>query len=97
MQIKTNYEQIYQTSNVLKEKASAYGQCIDQIQVKMQDLQSSWQGEDHRVFLEQVSKFQPELKKLQRLIETYAQVLYKSALMYEQLQLDRIQQARRLL
>lgn len=96
MQIKVNYEDVYQGSLDLKQKANSYQETITSMYAKMHQMQSVWQGSDNQAFINQLDNFKPQLDKMTEIIEQYASYLSSSAQSYRQIQNDRIAKARSL-
>ena len=59
-------------------------------------MASIWQGEDHLMFVSKFDELYPKLNQMTQVLEEYASLLQKSASMYQQIQQDRIAQARML-
>lgn len=96
MQIKVNYEEVYQGSLTLKQKATQYDEVIQRIYMRMHELQGVWQGSDNQVFIDKLEQFKPQLNRMTQIIEQYANYLQKSANTYQSIQQDRIMKARNL-
>lgn len=96
MRIQVNYEEVLQASSHLSQKGNQYEQIVNQIYSRMHEMQSIWQGSDNQAFINQLEAFQPKLKQVKAVIDSYASFLNASAHQYQQLQQDRINQARRL-
>lgn len=96
MRIQVNYEEVLQASNVLSQKGNQYEEIVNRIYSRMHEMQSIWQGSDNQAFISQLESFQPKLKEVKTVIDSYSTFLSASARQYQQLQQDRIQQARRL-
>lgn len=96
MRIQVNYEEVLQASNVLNQKGNQYEEIVNRIYSRMHEMQAIWQGSDNQAFISQLESFQPKLKEVKTVIDSYAAFLNASARQYQQLQQDRIQQARRL-
>ena len=77
-----------------------YSEVYDRIQnlyKKVEQMQSIWQGVDHLAFQNQLEEFRPSLNEMYQVIQEYSNVLKQTASVYEQLQQDRVAQARLLL
>ena len=96
MRISVNYEQLMQQSQCLYVKADEYHQIIESIQQRIHGMASIWQGEDHLMFVSKFDELYPKLNHMTQVLEEYASLLQKSASMYQQIQQDRIAQARML-
>lgn len=94
MQIKVNYDEVYQGSLNLKQKAAQYEDTIQNIYARMYEMQGIWQGSDNQAFIQQLENFKPQLKRMTQIIEEYANYLAKSATSYKEIQNDRIAKAR---
>lgn len=94
MQINVNYEEVYQQAQYLQNKANEYEQIMNTLNSRMHEMQSIWQGADNLAFVSKFDEFYPKLNQMKEIIREYALYLKKSASMYEQLQQDRIAQAR---
>ena len=64
---------------------------------KVEQMQSIWQGVDHLAFQNQLEEFRPTLNEMFQVILEYSNVLKQTASVYEQLQQDRVAQAKLLL
>lgn len=96
MQLKVNYEEVYQGAIALKQKAIQYDETIQKIYTRMYEMQSVWQGSDNQAFINKLEHFKPQLKRMTQIIEEYSQYLNASAKNYQSLQQDRIAKARTL-
>lgn len=97
MQIKVNYDEVYQGSLNIKQKAMQYDDIIQSIYARMHEMQSVWQGSDNQAFIQQLENFKPQLKRMTQIMEEYANYLAKSANSYKEIQNDRIAKARSLI
>ena len=96
MQIKVDYEQLFQEAADLKMNAQQYEEVIQRIDARMYEMQGIWQGEDNQAFIQQLENFRPQLKNMGNLIESYASYLNHSASCYQRIVQDRIQKAKQL-
>ncbi|MDO4466324.1 MAG: WXG100 family type VII secretion target [Bacillota bacterium] len=96
MRIQVNYEEVLLASNVLVQKGNQYEEIVNRIYARMHEMQAVWQGSDNQAFISQLESFQPKLKEVKSVIDSYANFLSASAKQYQALQQERIQQARRL-
>ena len=97
MKISVDYSEVYQASVYVKNKADSYNDLIQNLYKKVEQMQSIWQGVDHLAFQNQLEEFRPSLKEMYQVILEYSNVLKQTASVYEQLQQDRVAQARLLL
>ena len=84
-------------NKTLKNKADSYNDLIQNLYKKVEQMQSIWQGVDHLAFQNQLEEFRPSLNEMYQVIQEYSNVLKQTASVYEQLQQDRVAQARLLL
>ena len=70
---------------------------IQNLYKKVEQMQSIWQGVDHLAIQNQLEEFRPSLNEMYQVIQEYSNVLKQTASVYEQLQQDRVAQARLLL
>ncbi len=96
MNIKVNYQELHQAGQTLASQALEYESMIQRINQHMLSTSSIWSGSDNDAFIEHVQALQPELKKLVYVIQSYSDVLKTCASSYEQLQQNRLAQARNL-
>lgn len=96
MNINVNYDEVRAGSQFLKQKSADYDGTIQSIYARMHEMSAIWQGSDNQAFISQLESFQPQLNRMTEIINEYASYLQKSADAYEQMQQDRIQQARNL-
>ena len=96
MQIRVNYEELNASGQYLKQKANQYEEIVIRITSTAKQTSQSWQGEDQQAFLQQMEQLQPKLKRMIDVIQAYSNVLITSAQAYEQLQKNRMMQARNL-
>lgn len=96
MKITVNYEQLYQSGNALHTQAGEYEQLIERINRLMLSTSDVWQGSDNDAFIQQVEILRPQLMRMVYVIESYANVLKTCSQAYEQLQQNRLAQARNL-
>ncbi len=96
MKIQVNYQELYQSGNYLHSQADQYEQLIERINQLMLSTSSVWQGSDNDAFIEQVEILRPQLMRMVYVIESYADVLKTCSQAYEQLQQNRLAQARNL-
>ena len=87
MKISVDYSEVYQASVYVKNKADSYNDLIQNLYKKVEQMQSIWQGVDHLAFQ----------NEMYQVIQEYSNVLKQTASVYEQLQQDRVAQARLLL
>ena len=87
MKISVDYSEVYQASVYVKNKADSYNDLIQNLYKKVEQMQSIWQLEE----------FIPSLNEMYQVIQEYSNVLKQTASVYEQLQQDRVAQARLLL
>ena len=97
MKISVDYSEVYQASVYVKNKADSYNDLIQNLYKKVEQMQSIWQGVDHLAFQNQLEEFRPSLNEMYQVILEYSNVLKQTASVYEQLQQDRVAQARLLL
>ena len=97
MKISVDYSEVYQASVYVKNKADSYNDLIQNLYKKVEQMQSIWQGVDHLAFQNQLEEFRPSLNEMYQVIQEYSNVLKQTASVYEQLQQDRVAQARLLL
>ena len=97
MKISVDYSEVYQASVYVKNKADSYNDLIQNLYKKVEQMQSIWQGADHLAFQNQLEEFRPSLNEMYQVIQEYSNVLKQTASVYEQLQQDRVAQARLLL
>ena len=97
MKISVDYSEVYQASVYVKNKADSYNDLIQNLYKKVEQMQSIWQGVDHLAFQNQLEEFRPSLNVMYQVILEYSNVLKQTASVYEQLQQDRVAQARLLL
>ncbi|EOS61110.1 WXG100 family type VII secretion target [Firmicutes bacterium M10-2] len=96
MKIQVNYQELYQSGNYLHSQADQYEQLIERINQLMLSTSSVWQGSDNDAFIEQVEILRPQLMRMVYVIESYADVWKTCSQAYEQLQQNRLAQARNL-
>lgn len=96
MKIQVNYQELYQSGNYLHSQADQYEQMIERINQLMLSTSNVWQGSDNDAFIEQVEILRPQLMRMVYIIESYADVLRTCSQAYEQLQQNRLAQARNL-
>ena len=96
MQIKVNYEELNQSGQYLKLKASQYEETIMKMYTISKQTSSIWQGQDQQAFIGQIEQLQPKLKRMIEVIQAYSNVLITSSQAYQQLQQNRMMQARNL-
>lgn len=96
MQIRVNYEELNASGQYLKQKANQYEEIVVRIASTAKQTSQSWQGEDQQAFLQQMEQLQPKLKRMIDVIQAYSNVLITSANAYQQLQQNRMMQARNL-
>ena len=96
MQIKVNYEELNQSGQYLKLKASQYEETIMKMYTIAKQTSSIWQGQDQQAFIQQIEQLQPKLKRMIEVIQAYSNVLITSSQAYQQLQQNRMMQARNL-
>lgn len=94
MKISVNYDELWQQSVLLKNRKEEYQGIIETMNSLIHEMFSIWQGDDQLTFVSKFDELYPRLHQLTQLMEEYANVLQKSALMYQQLQEQRIAQAR---
>lgn len=94
MKISVDYSEVYQASVYVKNKADSYNDLIQNLYKKVEQMQSIWQGVDHLAFQNQLEEF---INEMYQVIQEYSNVLKQTASVYEQLQQDRVAQARLLL
>lgn len=97
MKISVDYSEVYQASVYVKNKAEDYNDLILNLYKKVEQMQSIWQGVDHLAFQNQLEEFRPILNEMFQIILEYSNVLKQTASVYEQLQQDRVAQAKLLL
>lgn len=97
MKISVDYSEVYQASVYVKNKAEDYNDLILNLYKKVEQMQSIWQGVDHLAFQNQLEEFRPDLNEMFQIILEYSNVLKQTASVYEQLQQDRVAQAKLLL
>ncbi len=97
MKISVDCNEVYQGSVYLKQKGNDYGDLIKNLYDRIEQMQSVWKGVDHQQYQSQLEQFRPELMNLQEIILEYAKCLKQTANIYEQLQQDRVAQAKNLL
>ena len=97
MKISVDYSEVYQASVYVKNKAEDYNDLILNLYKKVEQMQSIWQGVDHLAFQNQLEEFRPALNEMFQIILEYSKVLKQTASVYEQLQQDRVAQAKLLL
>ena len=97
MKISVDYSEVYQASVYVKNKADSYNDLIQNLYKTVEQMQSIWQGVDHLAFQNQLEEFRPSLNEMYQVIQEYSNVLKQTASVYEQLQQDRVAQARLLL
>lgn len=97
MKIQVDYSEVYQASIYVKKKAEDYYDLIQNLYKRVEQMQSIWQGADHLTFQNQLETFRPSLNEMHEVILEYSQVLKNTAAIYEQLQQDRVAQAKLLL
>ena len=97
MKISVDYSEVYQASVYVKNKAEDYNDLILNLYKKVEQMQSIWQGVDHLAFQNQLEEFRPTLNEMFQVILEYSNVLKQTAFVYEQLQQDRVAQAKLLL
>ena len=96
MKITVNYEQLYQSGNALHAQAGEYEQLIERINRLMLSTSDVWQGSDNDAFIQQVEILRPQLMRMVYVIESNANVMKTCSQAYEQLQQNRLAQARNL-
>ena len=96
MQIKVNYEELNISGQYLKQKASQYDEIIMRMYTTIQQTSNVWQGQDQQALIHQMDQLQPKLKRMVDVIQAYSNVLITSANAYQQLQQNRMMQARNL-
>lgn len=97
MKISVDYSEVYQASVYVKNKAEDYNDLILNLYKKVEQMQSIWQGVDHLAFQNQLEEFRPASNEMFQIILEYSNVLKQTASVYEQLQQDRVAQAKLLL
>lgn len=97
MKISVDYSEVYQASVYVKNKAEDYNDLILNLYKKVEQMQSIWQGVDHLAFQNQLEEFRTTLNEMFQVILEYSNVLKQTASVYEQLQQDRVAQAKLLL
>lgn len=97
MKIQVDYSEVYQASVYVKKKAEDYYDLIQNLYKRVEQMQSIWQGADHLAFQNQLETFRSSLNEMHEVILEYSQVLKNTAAIYEQLQQDRVAQAKLLL
>lgn len=97
MRIQVDGMQVHEASVFVKMKANDYYDLIQGLYGQVEKMQSIWQGVDHLAFQNQLEEFRPHLNQMHQVILEYANALQETASIYEQLQQDRVQQARKLL
>lgn len=97
MKISVDCNEVYQASVYLNQKANDYGDLIKNLYMRIEQMQSIWQGVDHQQFQTQLEQFRPQLNTMQEVIMDYSNCLKQTASIYEQLQQDRVAQAKNLL
>lgn len=96
MQIKVNYEELHLSGQYLKQKAGQYDEIIMRMYTTIQETSNVWQGQDQQALISQMEQLQPKLKRMVDVIQAYSNVLITSANAYQQLQQNRMMQARNL-
>lgn len=96
MKIKVNHQDLYAAGNYLSSQSQQYQQLIERINEQMLSTSSVWQGSDNDAFVDHVQALKPQLMKMVYVIQSYADVLKTCSTAYEQLQQNRLAQARAL-
>ena len=96
MQINVNYDELNTSGQYLKQKAIEYEEILTRIHTTVQQTSTVWSGKDQDAFLQQMEQLQPKLRRMIDVINAYSNVLTTSAQAYQQLQQNRMMQARNL-
>lgn len=96
MQLKVNTEEVFQTSNFLKNQSEEYAAAIRKIQTLVHETSNIWKGDDNLALVGKMDTFQPQLLKIKTIMEQYAAYLNTCAIQYNQIQQERMMAAKRL-
>lgn len=79
MVLKVTPEELLDVSDVMKKDAEVYTKEIEKMQQNLEKLKTIWQGEDARVFCENVDHFIVKMKTIPLTLNTFSKICNESS------------------
>jgi len=76
-------QELQQTSEQVKEKASQYKASYDRVYAAVESLAAHWEGEANQAFVAQIRGFENDFDNMRKLLEKYGEFLFVSGNNYQ--------------